>query len=418
MAKQTIDFAKLIQEDREQRQQQHWQGTFLEYLELVKADPGLAKSAHRRLYDMIIEAGVSELNPENDPRVQRLYRGRADQGLQLLQGRVLRDRADARQDRALLPLGGDGGRGEPPGALPDGPGRLRQELAGRAPEARPRGAAADLRDRRLPDARRAAAPDAAPSAAGVREDARRQDRGRSLPGLPLPPDERVRRPLRGGAGPHHVLLQARAARHRRRAAGRSEQPGHLGPDRLRGHLQARPLLRGRPARARAERRVQRRQPRHGRVHRGLQERDRVPAHHDHRDPGEVRPGARSPRHGVRRHLHRRALERGGVAEVQGRPHQRGDPRPHRGGEGALQPPPLGRGQDLPEDHPALELRRPHRAAHARDRLDVRDPLAARADRQVRPDDQAPAVQRRGGGREGPDQEDRRASCATTPSARA
>jgi serine protein kinase len=73
MAKQTIDFAKLIQEDREQRQQQQWQGTFLEYLELVKADPGLAKSAHRRLHDMIIDAGVSELNPENDARIERIY---------------------------------------------------------------------------------------------------------------------------------------------------------------------------------------------------------------------------------------------------------------------------------------------------------------------------------------------------------
>jgi serine protein kinase len=73
MAKQTIDFAKLIQEDREQRQQRQWQGTFLEYLELVKADPGLAKSAHRRLHDMIIDAGVSELNPENDPRLERVY---------------------------------------------------------------------------------------------------------------------------------------------------------------------------------------------------------------------------------------------------------------------------------------------------------------------------------------------------------
>ncbi|MGH6898126.1 MAG: serine protein kinase [Geminicoccaceae bacterium] len=73
MAKQTIDFAKLIQEDREQRQQQLWQGTFLEYLELVKADPGLAKSAHRRLHDMITDAGVSELNPENDPRIERIY---------------------------------------------------------------------------------------------------------------------------------------------------------------------------------------------------------------------------------------------------------------------------------------------------------------------------------------------------------
>jgi serine protein kinase len=73
MAKQTIDFAKLIQEDREQRQQQQWQGSFLEYLELVKADPGLAKSAHRRLHDMIIDVGVSELNPENDPRLERIY---------------------------------------------------------------------------------------------------------------------------------------------------------------------------------------------------------------------------------------------------------------------------------------------------------------------------------------------------------
>jgi serine protein kinase len=73
MAKQTIDFAKLIQEDREQRQQQQWRGTFLEYLEQVKADPGLAKSSHRRIHDMIVDAGVSELNPENDPQIQRIY---------------------------------------------------------------------------------------------------------------------------------------------------------------------------------------------------------------------------------------------------------------------------------------------------------------------------------------------------------
>ena len=70
----------------------------------------------------------------------------------------------------------------------------------------------------------------------------RQDRGRPLPGLPLAPDEGVRRQVRGGAGPHHVVQQARPARHRRGAAGRPEQSGHLGPDRLGGHLQARPLL--------------------------------------------------------------------------------------------------------------------------------------------------------------------------------
>ena len=73
MAKQTIDFAKLIQEDRETRQQQHWQGTFLEYLEKVKADPALANLSHRRLYDMIDSSGVTEINPENEPRIQRLF---------------------------------------------------------------------------------------------------------------------------------------------------------------------------------------------------------------------------------------------------------------------------------------------------------------------------------------------------------
>ena len=53
MAKQTIDFAKLIQDDRETRQQQHWHGTFIEYLERVKSEPALVNLAHRRLFDMI-----------------------------------------------------------------------------------------------------------------------------------------------------------------------------------------------------------------------------------------------------------------------------------------------------------------------------------------------------------------------------
>ena len=73
MAKQTIDFAKLIQEDRETRQQQHWQGTFLEYLEHVKADSALSNLSHRRLYDMISLVGMTEINPENEPRTQRLF---------------------------------------------------------------------------------------------------------------------------------------------------------------------------------------------------------------------------------------------------------------------------------------------------------------------------------------------------------
>jgi serine protein kinase len=73
MAKQTIDFAKVIQDDRAQRQQQQWQGTFLEYLEKVKEDHSLGNLAHRRMYDMLMAEGMTEINPENDPRTQRLF---------------------------------------------------------------------------------------------------------------------------------------------------------------------------------------------------------------------------------------------------------------------------------------------------------------------------------------------------------
>ena len=364
-------FEKLIREDRAARESHHWRGTFLEYLDRVREDPSITKLAHARVYEMIMAPGRARHPRDRRRAREAALQGRAGPRLQLLRRGVLRHRAHRGADRALLPLRRAEGRGEPSGPLPDGAGRLGQELAGRAAAARPRGAAADLRHRGLPDAGGAAASAAAPPAARVREDARRAHRGRPLPGLPLSAQGRVRHPLRGGADRHALVLEAQPRRHRRRAAGRPEQPGHLGADRQRGHLQARPLLRGRPARARPQRRAQRRQPRPGRVHRGLQERDRVPARHDHRDAGEGDPGARPPRHGVRRHRHRRALERGGVAEVQGRPHQRGDPRPHRRGEGAVQPAPVGRGEDLPEDHPPLRLPRPRRAAHARGRLDVR-----------------------------------------------
>ena len=56
----------------------------------------------------------------------------------------------------------------------------------------------------------------------------------------------------------------------------------------------------------------------------------------------------------------------------------------------------------------LRFPRACRAAYARARIDVRDSVAPRADLEVRSDDQASALQRRGSGREGPHQEDRRA----------
>jgi serine protein kinase len=70
----TGDFQRLIQEDRETRKKTSWSGTMLEYLEIVRENPDLAKLAHKRLYDMMVSCGVTEVNLEENPKLKRLYK--------------------------------------------------------------------------------------------------------------------------------------------------------------------------------------------------------------------------------------------------------------------------------------------------------------------------------------------------------
>jgi serine protein kinase len=69
------DFQKLIQEDRESRKKSSWKGTMLEYLEQVRENPGIAKLAHKRLFDMINDEGVVEVDLDQDPRLKRIFKG-------------------------------------------------------------------------------------------------------------------------------------------------------------------------------------------------------------------------------------------------------------------------------------------------------------------------------------------------------
>jgi serine protein kinase len=68
------NFERLIQEDRATRESQKWKGTFLEYLELVKADPSIPKLAHARMYDVISRGGVRDINDTNDAGIKRLFK--------------------------------------------------------------------------------------------------------------------------------------------------------------------------------------------------------------------------------------------------------------------------------------------------------------------------------------------------------
>ena len=66
MARSKNDFLSIIKKQREQRKKDKFEGTFLEYLELVRENPGSVKLAHRRLYETIKDRGVDTLDVGGD----------------------------------------------------------------------------------------------------------------------------------------------------------------------------------------------------------------------------------------------------------------------------------------------------------------------------------------------------------------
>src|SRR5262245_16783794 len=48
-------------QNRADYQKKHWHGTFAEYLEVVRRDPRVVRSAYQRLYDMILGYGTEEI---------------------------------------------------------------------------------------------------------------------------------------------------------------------------------------------------------------------------------------------------------------------------------------------------------------------------------------------------------------------
>src|SRR5215470_1812326 len=67
-------FEKVIKDDRAARESKQWNGTLLQYLEVVKSDPMMTKLSHARIYDMIISSGAKSIQDTDDPRTKRLYK--------------------------------------------------------------------------------------------------------------------------------------------------------------------------------------------------------------------------------------------------------------------------------------------------------------------------------------------------------
>ncbi|SDN24922.1 putative serine protein kinase, PrkA [Paenibacillus sp. yr247] len=55
-----MDIFKRISEHRTEKESLSWTGTFAEYIELLRKNPGLARTAHSRVYDMIASQGIND----------------------------------------------------------------------------------------------------------------------------------------------------------------------------------------------------------------------------------------------------------------------------------------------------------------------------------------------------------------------
>src|SRR5690625_7280687 len=55
-----MDILNKIKHDREEEEQLKWEGTFAEYLQIIKERPQVTQTAHSRVYNMIKSYGVSE----------------------------------------------------------------------------------------------------------------------------------------------------------------------------------------------------------------------------------------------------------------------------------------------------------------------------------------------------------------------
>jgi serine protein kinase len=53
-----IDLIQRLEDLRAEEQRLAWSGTFADYFDLVRQNPGIARLAHARVYDMIVEAGI------------------------------------------------------------------------------------------------------------------------------------------------------------------------------------------------------------------------------------------------------------------------------------------------------------------------------------------------------------------------
>ncbi|MCX8129940.1 MAG: PrkA family serine protein kinase [Clostridia bacterium] len=67
------DISSIILKDREERKNRSFEGSFLQYLDMVKENPDVSMLAHQRMYNLITSQGVDVIKTDENPRLRRIY---------------------------------------------------------------------------------------------------------------------------------------------------------------------------------------------------------------------------------------------------------------------------------------------------------------------------------------------------------
>lgn len=68
-----MNFKEFILTDRESRNKEKFEGTFIDYLEIIKANPEIAQLSHKRIYERIMSEGVEVLKGDENPKIRKIY---------------------------------------------------------------------------------------------------------------------------------------------------------------------------------------------------------------------------------------------------------------------------------------------------------------------------------------------------------
>jgi serine protein kinase len=70
---ENFDISSIIQKDRDERENTQFEGSFLDYVGIVRENPEIPILSHQRMYNLITTPGVESINTDENPRLRRIY---------------------------------------------------------------------------------------------------------------------------------------------------------------------------------------------------------------------------------------------------------------------------------------------------------------------------------------------------------